>query len=156
MKSDWSLDGIKVVHTAWAALCKAMERQDLEHDVKFESRILRTKNRAMLFNLLKGVFAGETFSEWADSLNALDLHWYPVQTIPNVVNDPQARANGSFIPVNHLINGHMEVIANPIKFSKTREKIRILALIPGEHTDEILSELGYSKENFAVFRPHAL
>ena len=76
----------------------------------------------------------------------------PQQTLSEVINDPQARANDYFVPFEHPIHGHIQVLANPIKFSETPATIRLPAPEFSQHTEEVLWELGYTWEDIARFK----
>jgi crotonobetainyl-CoA:carnitine CoA-transferase CaiB-like acyl-CoA transferase len=101
-------------------------------------------NQAALFDILETVFATKTLDEWRQAFAGAVFPWAPLQNLPEVVKDPQARANDFFVPLDHPIYGRMEVLASPIKLSKTPATIRTPAPESGQHTEDILGELGYS------------
>ena len=76
-------------------------------------------------------------------------------TLPEVIHDPQARANDFFVPLDHPTYGRMEILANPVKLSKTQATVRPAPEF-SEHTDEVLMELGYTRENIAKLREQAV
>ncbi len=136
----------------WSRFCQAIDRQDLERDPRFDSFDTMMKNRVALFNILEEVFLGKTLSEWRICLNDCGLPWGPVQNLPEVVNDSQARANEFFFPFDHPTYGRMKVVANPINLSKTPATIRLPAPQFGQHTEEILLEYGYTWEDIERFK----
>jgi len=136
----------------WAGFCRAIEREELEHDPRFEVFKDRQQNHTPLFGILKEVFKTRTLAEWKTRLNGNDCPWAPVQNLPEVVNDPQARVNDFFVPIDHPEYGRMEVVASPINLSKTPASIRTPAPEFSQHTEEVLLELGYTWEEIAQFK----
>lgn len=131
----------------WARICQALERQDLEHDPRFESLEARIENHAALFHLLQEIFLTKTLADWRVRLTEAGIPWGPVQNLPEVTSDPQARANDFFIAYDHPTYGKIEVVANPIKLGKTPAKVRMPAPGFGQHTEEVLLENGYTRED---------
>ncbi|MFC1533701.1 CaiB/BaiF CoA transferase family protein [Thermodesulfobacteriota bacterium] len=135
----------------WPRLCKAIGREDLESDPRFEELKARGENHLALFDILTETFMSKTLEEWDPILNKADLPWSRVQTLPEVINDPQARANNFFLPMDHPTHGRIEVMTGPVKLSKTPDTIRMPAPDSGQHNEEILTDLGYTKEDIARF-----
>jgi crotonobetainyl-CoA:carnitine CoA-transferase CaiB-like acyl-CoA transferase len=142
---------LSVGEGTWSNFCHALG-QDLEHDQRFATPESRVENHFELYDAMREAFLSKTLDEWRPRLNEAALPWAPLQKLPEVINDPQARANDFFIPLDHPVHGRIEVVANPIKLSKTKEIIRMPAPEPGQHTDEVLSEFGYSETEIAQFR----
>ena len=146
-------DGRRLVFLAlqpdryWARFCQAIEREDLEHDPRFESIERRAENSAALIAILDEVFLTKTLDEWKPHL--AEVPFAPAQTLLEVINDPQARANDFFVPFDHPTYGRIEVIANPVKLSETPAAIRMPAPEFGQHTEEVLLEYGYTWEDIA-------
>ncbi len=136
----------------WSRVCQAIERGDLEHDPRFATFEPRIENHAVLFDILEEIFLSKTLDEWKVRLNEARIPWDPIQNLQEAVSDPQARANDFFVPYDHPTYGRMEVVANPIKLSKTPATIRMLAPEFGQHTEEILLENGYTREDIARFK----
>ncbi len=136
----------------WSRFCKAVERENLEHDPRFASSQAMIENHEALFHVLEEVFLTRTLEEWKPRLTEAGLPWDPVQTLPEVINDPQARANDLFVPLDHPTYGRLEVVSNPIKLSKTPETIRMPAPELDQDTEEVLSELGYTGQDIEQLR----
>ncbi len=135
----------------WSRFCKALERQDLEHDPRFELFEPRMQNHATLIKILDEVFASRTLDQWKPRL-AKEVPWSPCQSLLEVVSDPQARANDFFVTFNHPELGPVELVACPIKLSKTPATIRSLGPEFSEHTEEVLLKLGYTWEDIKRFK----
>jgi len=131
----------------WAKLCKVIERQDLVDDPRFNSTAARAANREELYRILGEAFLSKPLEEWKPRLVGMPYACY--QNLKEVVSDPQARASDYFVPVEHPIHGRMEMIASPIHLSRTPATIRRTAPEFGQHTEEVLLDLGYSWEDIS-------
>jgi len=139
---------ILLVHTHplpyWSPFCQAIGHPELEHDERLSTLAARLQNRAILVAIAQEAFANWTLAECAERLDRFGVIWGPVQTPSEVVKDPQARAIGCFATLDHPTHGRVELVANPIKLSKTPDSIRTPAPEIGQHTEDILLELGYT------------
>ncbi len=139
----------------WARFCEAMERPDLV-GVKGEtdSGPARAKNmrEGFLKPIVEGWFSAHTTEEVVNQLLEKGLPVGPVQNAGEVFNCAHARARQAFLPVDDPVAGRIELVGPPIKMSNQKEAIARTAPRLGEHTDEILLELGYSAEQIATFR----
>jgi crotonobetainyl-CoA:carnitine CoA-transferase CaiB-like acyl-CoA transferase len=134
----------------WFRFCQAVEREDLEHDPRFETFEAKRENRIELYHILKKVFLGKNLDEWKPRLKGIPYAAF--QSLLEVINDPQARANNFFVPMDHPAHGRIEVVASPIKLSRTPASIRMPGPELGQHTEEVILELGYTWENIARFK----
>jgi len=148
----WLRLGMPQADLYWSKFCRALGREDLEHDPRFESFEPRIENHLVLFKIMEEVFLSKTLDEWRVRLTGEGISWGPVQNLPEVVADPQARANDFFVPLDHPTYGRMEVVANPVKLSKTPATVRMPAPEFGQHTEEILLEHGYTWEDIGRFK----
>ncbi len=143
---------VSVREDYWARFCRTLEHEELEHDPRFESLEARAENHLALFNILEEAFSSKTLDEWKSCLTEAEIPWSPLQTLPELIKDPQARANDFFLPLDHPTYGRIEVVANPVKLSRTPETIRMPAPEVGQHTEEILLEYGYTHGDIERFR----
>jgi crotonobetainyl-CoA:carnitine CoA-transferase CaiB-like acyl-CoA transferase len=135
----------------WSKFCRSIEREDLEHDPRFATFAAKIENNVALLHILDEVFLSKTLDEWRPRLNEAGIPWSPVQTLQELVNDPQARANDFFVPLDHPTYGRIEVVANPIKLSKTPVTVKTAPEF-GQHTEEVLLEHGYTWKDIAKFK----
>jgi crotonobetainyl-CoA:carnitine CoA-transferase CaiB-like acyl-CoA transferase len=152
----WLFLGISQQDLYWSKFCRAIEREDLEHDPRFASFEPRIENHITLFQILEETFLGRTLEEWKVRLNEAELPWAPVQNFPEVTADPQARANDFFVSYNHPVYGHIEGVANPIKLSKSPATVRMPAPEIGQHTEEVLLEYGYTWEDIGRLKEQGI
>ena len=129
----------------WPTFCKTIERPELENDPKFETLKAREQNASELVKIIEKIFSGKTLSEWVRILSATNLIWSAATSPLEVTQDKQAIENEFFVSWDHPVYGEMKVLNNPIKLSATKAEIRSKAPDLGEHTDEIVRGLGFSK-----------
>lgn len=94
----------------------------------------------------------KTTAEWLEILAQGDVWCGPVQGFDALVDDPQVRENEMIVEVDHPKAGRLKLVGVPAKFSKTPGSIRLAPPLVGEHTDEILGEIGYSSEQIEELR----
>ena len=140
----------------WSRFCRAIKREDLEHDPKFESFEPRIENHLALFNIVEKTFLTKTLAEWKVHLDKAGLPWAPVSTLPEVVADPQARANDFFIAYDHPTYGRIEILNNPTQLSNAPSTVRMPAPEFGQHTEEVLLEYGYTWDDIAQFKEEGI
>ena len=148
----WLRLGLAQPDLYWSRLCRAIEREDLEHDPRFESFEPRIENHAELFHILEEVFLSRTLEEWQTPLTHAGIPWAPVQNLPEVTADPQGRADDIFVAYEHPTHGRIEGVANPVRLSGTPETVRMPSPEFSQHTEEILLETGYSWKDIERFK----
>jgi crotonobetainyl-CoA:carnitine CoA-transferase CaiB-like acyl-CoA transferase len=133
----------------WPSFCEAIGRPDLLNDERYANVVSRAGNSLELIALLDDVFATKTLKEWGGLFDRFELVWGPVQSITEVIHDPQARALGAFAKVPHRSGEDIEVLRSPIEFGATPSTIRRAAPELGEHTEEVLLECDYTWDDIA-------
>ena len=97
-------------------------------------------------DLLDGIFATRPLVEWGRAFDAAGMWWAPVQTTTEVLADPQAHAAGAFVDVPQADGGTAPGVATPVDFSASAWAPAGPTPECGQHTEEILLELGYDWE----------
>jgi crotonobetainyl-CoA:carnitine CoA-transferase CaiB-like acyl-CoA transferase len=120
----------------WSALCRTIDRPDLEVRPEFADNAARCVNRPALDSTLAEVFAARPGMEWVGLLRAAGIPCTPVRNFEEVATDPQSRARSMFPEVA----GH-RVTGVPVKLSETPGRPGAGAPQPGEHTAAVLEEL---------------
>ncbi len=144
-------DGHMVVAVArqdwWEKFCGLLNREDLITDPRFKTNPDRTKNHKALEEILSGATRTRTTAEWVTDMEKLDVACGPVNTIPEMVNDPHTAARGMIAQVRHSHAGMLKVVNSPINLSRTPVQLENASPELGEHTEEILTGLlGLKKE----------
>jgi crotonobetainyl-CoA:carnitine CoA-transferase CaiB-like acyl-CoA transferase len=115
-----------------------------ELNERFAQTMYWEAEKAELFPLLDDAFAAATTQEWCDRLRAAGLRHAPVRDHGEVVADPNVWANGYLVNVDGV-----DVVAAPVSFSATPARSPSTAPELGQHTEEMLVELGYSWDDIA-------
>lgn len=140
----------------WPKICKALDVKELEHDPRFNTIRARGENARELVSILDQRFATKTRDEWSEILKKEGCIFTPILTPSEVTNDPQALANSYFTYLDDPEWGKTKMVGFPWDFSDTPASIQRKAPGFGQHTDEILLELGYSRERISGFRQEGL
>ena len=148
----WVRIGMVQPDLYWSRFCQAIDRPDVEHDPRFATFDPRIENHDALFDILVAVFKTRTYAEWKTRLTAAGLPWGPVQNLPEIIHDEQARANDMFLPMDHPEHGRMEVVNNPVHLGKTTLAPLRPAASLGQHTEAVLLAHGYTPADIKRFR----
>jgi len=125
----------------WPDLCAHLERPDLLDDPRFNDGAARYEYREECIRVLRDVFRTRTYDEWCEQLQTFEGVWAPLQTPIELHEDRQAIANGYLEPITASSGVEFVLPANPVQFDETPVSVRH-APDHGEHTDEVLLELG--------------
>jgi len=136
----------------WPKICKALDIEEVQHGPRFNSIEARGQNAKELVALLDKRFATRTRDEWVKILKEEGCIFTLIQTPLEVSNDPQAFANNYFINVRHPVWGKIKMVGFPWEFSETPASWRREAPAFGQHSGEILLELGYTMDDIANFK----
>lgn len=129
----------------WPDLARHLEREDLLDDPRFADSAARYQHREECVQILRDIFRSRTFAEWNERLQTLEGVWAPLQTALEVHDDPAVAANGYLEPITMDDGSQFVLPANPVQFDETPPSVR-RAPDHGEHTDEVLMELGLSMD----------
>ena len=127
----------------WAKLCEAVGLDHLIDDPAFGSQTLRAQQSPQIFGLLEGIFATRPRSEWLGILERHDVPSTAIVSRDEVYDHPQLVANEVFISVTHPTAGATRMLGVPVKLSSNPSRPTTPSPLYGQHTDEVLQELGY-------------
>lgn len=136
----------------WEGLLAAIERPDLAEDPRFVSREQRIRNFVALTQALGEVLIGKPRAEWMTLLEANDVPFAPVHNIEDVLDDPQVKHLETFRTLHHPTEGALTAIRRPVHIDGERDGSDLPAPTLGQHTAEVLSELGYDEAAIAAMR----
>ena len=128
----------------WERLVALIERPELQRDPRFESNDLRMKNRDQLVEILNREFVKRSTMEWLGLLEEGGLPAGPILSISEMHRDPQTIARDMVVSTAHPVAGDVKTIGMPVKFSETPCEVTVAAPLLGQHTREVLSDVGYN------------
>jgi formyl-CoA transferase len=136
----------------WQRVCESVGRPDLFEHPDYRDADGRSKNRAALNAELNQAFAAKASDQWVEILNHAGVPSGPIYTMDRVFADPQVRHVQAAAEVTHRRLGRLNLINQPVKLSRTPARLASASPEHGEHSDEILDEIGYDAAAIAQFK----
>ena len=128
----------------FARFCAEAGCAEMASDLRFTTNSLRVKHRAELVPLLAARMRQRTRADWLAALQAATVPCGPINDLNDVFADPQVQARGMKQTLPHPLSDRLALVASPMKLSATPVQLRRPPPLLGEHTDEVLAELGLS------------
>lgn len=146
-----------ITNKEFQSLCNALEVPQMPEEPQFLTARARGQNREDLYTLVSGIVSTRPREDWLLAFDRHDVPAAPVLERAEVMNHPQVRENGMVIETEHSIAGRVTSIANPVRLSAAppNSPSRPAPLL-GEHTDEVLLELGYSASEVSGLRAEGI
>ena len=135
----------------WAPICKLIGREDWITDPDYATPKARLPRLMSIFATVEEWTRTLTKFEAIDILNKYDIPCGPILSMKEIAEDASLRATGTIVEVDHPERGPYLTVGNPIKLSDSPTEVRRSPLL-GEHTDELLAGLGYSREQIEMLR----
>jgi formyl-CoA transferase/CoA:oxalate CoA-transferase len=137
----------------WAGFCHAIERPDLAADPRFDSNPKRVERRGELVPVLEAVFRARTTADWLARLQREGVPVAPINSVDQVVNDPQVLLRRMVVDLEHPTLGTVRTLGTPIAVAGGPPFQPLPPPGLGEHTEPILRQvLGYSRERIDALR----
>ena len=134
---------------AWAPICDAIGKPEWKNDPLYMTPKARQPHIMDIFGTIEQWLQDKTKFEAVDILRKFDIPCSPVMSMKELSVDPSLRASGTIVEVDHKARGKYLTVGSPIKFSDMKVEVTGSPLL-GEHTDEVLAELGYSPDKIAT------
>ncbi len=140
----------------WVRFCAAIGVADLAVDRRFVTNGGRVANREALRPILAARFASASSRTWLRALAEAEIPSGPINDVLTAFALPQSRARSMSVTVEHPVLGPIRQVGLPMKLSVTPGSIRSAPPLLGEHTDEVLTELGYDAAAVADLRARSV
>jgi crotonobetainyl-CoA:carnitine CoA-transferase CaiB-like acyl-CoA transferase len=134
----------------WESFCDALALPQLKSDPRFAKNHLRHQNRGELIPLLEQVTSRGRAAAWVEKIQAAGVPCGLIQTYDQVFNDPHLNARGFFAEAPHAKLGNVKQIGSPMRLSETPAQIERAGPLLGEHSAEVLEQIGYSNEEIGA------
>ena len=138
----------------WSDFCKAMGIQQYESDPRFKDIEVRSQeqNSEALIKVLDEIFLSKPQKEWVKIFREHKLICTPIQKISDLLDDPQVLENRYIMDYDHPAYGKIKTVGFPWDLSKTPADLRLPAPQLGQHTEEVMLELGYTWDDISRLR----
>jgi formyl-CoA transferase/CoA:oxalate CoA-transferase len=136
----------------WKIFCPVIGCPELTEDPRYRSNSDRKANRDSLVARLQEVFLTRTYEDWETLLTGSGIPVGAINNLAEVVEHPQVRARGSMVEMNHPSAGRVRIVGVPVRLSATPGSVRTPSPTLGQHTDEVLRELGWDANEIDALR----
>lgn len=136
----------------YGVLCTKLQKPEWASDERFITNAQRVKNRDLLEEMIEGVTVTKTTKEWLDVLEGSGMPYAAINDIQQTLQHEHVLARDMVTEIDHPTCGPMKLVNTPVKYSVSKPSIRTAPPTLGQHTDEVLTELGFSKAEIETFK----
>jgi crotonobetainyl-CoA:carnitine CoA-transferase CaiB-like acyl-CoA transferase len=136
----------------WTKICELIGEPQMANDPKYNSGAARLKNRDALNEVLESHTVKRTSAEWVDALNKAGVPCGPIYSVDQAFSDAQVKHLGIARGVRNQEQKMIQLVGQPVSLSRTPSDIVAATPHLGEHTDEVLVEFGFSKDDISKLR----
>ena len=133
----------------WERMCRAIGQDAMLDDPRYTTNTDRVEHRAECVGELSALFAQKTTAHWVDLIVEAGVPCGPINTVADVVSNPQVLARNMIAEVDHPNIPNLKFPGSPLKLTDSPATIRRVPPMLGQHNEEILEEAGYSPEKIA-------
>jgi formyl-CoA transferase len=135
----------------WASICKVIGEESWITDPNYATPKARLPHLKSIFARIEEWTKTKTKFEAMEILNKYDIPCGPILSMKEIAEEPALRATGTVVEVDHPTRGKYLSVGNPIKLSDSPTEVKRSPLL-GEHTEEVLAQLGYKKDQIEELR----
>jgi formyl-CoA transferase len=135
----------------WGSICKVIGKEEWTTDPDYATPAARLPRLMSIFATIEEWTRTKTKFEAMDILNKYDIPCGPILSMQEIAEEPSLRATGTVVEVDHPTRGKYLTVGNPIKLSDSPTEVKRSPLL-GEHTEEVLAQLGYTKDEITALR----
>ncbi|MBW2494631.1 MAG: CoA transferase [Deltaproteobacteria bacterium] len=150
--SDGFITAGTVSDAEWAGFARAAQRPDLIGDPRFATGTARVENWDERLELMSEILRGESTAHWLERLDAEQVPCAPILECHELLTDAQIAANGLIEEIDHPQAGRIRHVRPAARFDRTAARVRGFAPTLGQHTDEVLAEIGIGEAEITSLR----
>ncbi|MGH7549404.1 MAG: CaiB/BaiF CoA transferase family protein [Gemmatimonadota bacterium] len=136
----------------WRHFCEAVERAGWIEDPRFRTNADRLVHREELVPLIEAILGGRSTVEWTETFSAVDVPCGRIRPVPEALDSPEAKGRGMIVEVGGADGEPLPLLGPAVKLSASPAGIRRRPPRLGEHTEEVLGELGYERQDVVRLR----
>ena len=140
----------------WKIVCEAIGRQELVAHPDFKEAEDRAQNRKALNEVMSKALATKSSAAWVEIFNKAGVPCGPIYRMDQVFADPQVKHMNAAAEVAHPRLGKIRLVNQPVKLSRTPAKLATATPERGQHTEEVLLEMGFSAQEVKKFKSEGI